>query len=265
MTDEMVNKNAIQRLDGVSGCTDDKLNREKRLRSNHLIQGEIIKFTSGAGWTLRSGETLPLDVELIFVDFLLVVQKWRDGKPIDTIRLQPGEQLPDVNKMNEETPRSEWTQWPDGQPRGPWQAQHICYMLDPRTLRKFSYATGTTGGRFAISDLAEQTERARRQYGRNMLPVIQLSNCNMATRFGGRQRPFFDIRHWYPSPEESPSPALTGGGDAAVEPPVETKAPGEETCGGTGGDEAGMPAQPLGRFAGNSVKRPNRWSMPSRA
>jgi hypothetical protein len=264
MSNEM--KNVPRGLNGFSGFTNDKIKSKERRPTNRILVGELIKFTTESGWTLRSGETLPPDLEFVVVWTRPVIQKWKDGKPIDTVTLQPGEQFPDVNKMNEETPRSEWTQWPGGQPRGPWEAQHFCYMFDLRTRREFTYPTGTKGGQIAISDLTKQTEWMRRHCGRNVLPVVQLSDCFMRTRNGDRRRPCFLVKRWIAPRDasaEAKAPALTGPDDTAVEPPGETKAPGGETCGDTSGDESGTPTQPLGTFAGSRIAAPIKLNDPA--
>jgi hypothetical protein len=110
--------------------------------------------------------------------------------------LQPGEKFPDINKLNAGVPQSEWEEGPDGRPRGPWQSQHITYLLDPATMGKYTFATGTIGGAICVRDLVDRTQWMRRFRGTNVYPVVKLTSVHMNTRFGGRQRPRFNIAKW---------------------------------------------------------------------
>jgi hypothetical protein len=98
--------------------------------------------------------------------------------------------------MNEKVPKKEWVEGPDGNLRGPWQAQHILYLLDPKTMDKFTFPTGTMGGRIAVRDLVDKTTWMRRLRGPNVYAVVLLSNTFMNTKWGGRQRPHFKIVRW---------------------------------------------------------------------
>ena len=146
----------------------------------------------------RDGDELPADLELAAIDVVRVVQKWWDGQPVKTIVLGPNEKFPDLETKNEETPREEWVEDPQkpGQMRGPWQAQHICYLLDLKTMDKYTYPTGTVGGRIAIRELRDKLMWMRRLRGPNTYPVILLTDTFMKTNWGGRQRPHFKIVRW---------------------------------------------------------------------
>jgi hypothetical protein len=157
---------------------------------------------------------LPADLELVAVDVGRVVQRWQDQQPVETIVLQPHQKFPDVEEMNEKVPRKEWVEGPDGQPRGPWQAQHILYLLDPKTMDRFTFPTGTAGGRIAIHELRDKLMWMRRLRGPNIYPVVTLADTFMNTRFGGRQRPHFKIVRWVRLGGE-------GGEVEALQPPVD--------------------------------------------
>jgi hypothetical protein len=174
--------------DGVEGAD--------RPEGAGLIQGTLVKFTNTAQWVTRDDDEISPDLELICVDLQRVVQKWEDGQPVETKILGPGENFPDIEAMNEAVPRDEWVEGPDGQLRGPWQAQHLVYLLDPSTMEKFTFATGTVGGRIAVRELVDKTVWMRRTRGPNVFPVVTLGDTFMKTRFGGRQRPHFKITKW---------------------------------------------------------------------
>jgi hypothetical protein len=171
--------------DGVEG--------DDRPQSSGVIQGTLIKFTNEAKWVTRDGEELPADLELIAYNVGRLVQKWWDGQPVETIILQPHQKFPDIEEMNEKTPREEWVEDQNGNMVGPWQAQHALYLLDPKTMDKYTFPTGTVGGRIAIRELRDKIMWWRRLRGSNVYIVITLADTFMNTKWGGRQRPHFKI------------------------------------------------------------------------
>jgi hypothetical protein len=216
VTDDLT-KNPPQ-LDGFEGYEDEV--------SGRLIQGTHIKFTNEAMWVTKAGEEIPADLELVVVDILRVVQKWKDKRPVEgeTRILAPGEKFPDIKAMNEAAPREEWGEGPDGKPRGPWQAQKIVYLLNLTTMDRYSFPTGTTGGMIAISDLVEKTKMCRRFRGTNVFPVVTLGDTFMPTRFGGRQRPDLIVKRWVVlGPKEDVLPAPTAAALPAPDSPPDVK------------------------------------------
>jgi hypothetical protein len=69
-------------------------------------------------------------------------------------------------------------------------------LLDLKTMDRFTFATGTTGGRIAIGELRDKLVWMRRVRGPNVYPVVTLGDVFMKTRYGGRQRPHFQIVRW---------------------------------------------------------------------
>jgi hypothetical protein len=204
--------------DGVEG--------DDRPQGAGIIQGTLIKFTNEYTWVMRDGEELPENLELCPVDVLRVVQKWHDQQPIETIILEPHQKFPDVKRMNEETPKAEWAEGPDGKMCGPHQAQHIWYLLDPKTMDKYTFPTGTAGGAIATRELRDKIVWMRKFRGPNVYPTVLLRDTFFPTRWGGRQRPHFKIlpNRWV---------RLGGEGDQ-IEPasgltPLPAPAPAEQT------------------------------------
>jgi hypothetical protein len=195
-------------VDGFAGYSDE-VEGDEQQTSNRVIQGEIVKFTNEASWVTGAGEELPADLELVVIDVGRIVQKWNDGIPVETRVLQPGEKFPDIAKLNETVPKKEWVEGPDGKPRGPWQSQHVVYLLDPRRMGRYTWPTGTVGGAIAVRDIVDRCCWMRKYRGAHVYPVVRLSNAFMPTRFGGRQRPYFDIVKWV---------SLDGGGAVLTRP-----------------------------------------------
>jgi hypothetical protein len=182
--------------DGFEGF-EDRHEGDERPEGGGVIQGTLVKFTNQATWVTRDGQELPADLELIATDIVRVVQKWIDRQPVETRILEPGEKFPDIETLNSAAPRSEWTEGPDGKPRGPYQAQHIIYLLNPKTMERHSYATGTVGGGIAVRELRDSVTWMRRLRGQNVYAVVTLSDKFMRIRHGrGRQRPHFLIVRW---------------------------------------------------------------------
>jgi hypothetical protein len=162
--------------------------------------------------------------ELIAIDILRIVQKWIDQKPVETIIVPPGEKFPDVKAMNEAAPKSEWRENLNGEMIGPWQMQYILSLLDAHSLDKFTVPTSTIGGGIACRELADKVAWMRKHKGSNVSAVIKLADKFMNTRFGGRQRPHFNIVRWIgfdgAGALPAPKPALEGGAAAKTETPA---------------------------------------------
>ena len=182
-------------LDGFSGLFEDTVEGEDSA-TKRLIQGQKVKFSNQATWTIGEGEELPKTRELIAANVTRVTQKWDDGQPIGTRILEPGEKFPDVEKLNANTPQSEWREGPDGKLQGPWQNSYVVYLLDMSNAERFTYVASTIGGGIAVRDLVDRTRWMRSFRGANVYPIVTLSDTFMSTHFGGRQRPQFVIKRW---------------------------------------------------------------------
>lgn len=224
-----------QNVDGFEGYEGD-IEGDEPQQGGGVIHGSVVKFTNEAEWTTRDGQELSSDLELVAVDLGRVVQKWQDQAPVETIVLEPGQKFPNIEELNDKTPRSEWTEGPDGKPRGPWQAQQIVYLLNAATLDRYSFPTGTTGGSIAVRDLVDKTKWMRRFRGQHVYPVIVLSDTYMNTKWGGRQRPHFLIKRWVnlgadekmlpaPGPTSPPASAQEALDYFAAEPSAEQPKP----------------------------------------
>jgi len=204
MSNELSKQKQIER-DGFESY-DDSVEGHDRSPSN---QGSILKFTNEARWITREGEEIPPTKELIAINIGREVVKWNTDKeapPARTI-LKPGQRFPDIEKLNAEIPQSEWVETPDGGMRGPYEARHVVYLLDPVTMAMYRYPTGTVGGHIAVSELVDQTKWMRRIRGANVYAVLVLTDVFMKTRWGGRQRPQLRPVRWITFGEGGDLPA----------------------------------------------------------
>jgi hypothetical protein len=214
------------RVDGFEGFEDETEGAEHS-ESHGVIRGTCIKYTNETTWVTSSdGEELPPEFEPIVVDVARVVQRWKDRQPIETIILAPGQKFPDIGALNAKVPKAEWEEGPDKKPRGPWQAQFIVYLLNQNTMDRYTFPTGTKGGAIAVRDLVDRTVWMRRFRGPHAYPVVRLRDTFMPTRFGGRQRPHFDIVRWVKFGDDGTAlpvanpPLLQNQSGTAVKPPT---------------------------------------------
>ena len=196
MSNDLTKKDPTD-IDGFAGWNDD-VEGDERPQGDSVIQGSLLKFTNNATWVDRDGIELPKELELVAVEVARVVQKWTpdnqpDGPPLI---LEPDQKFPDIEEMNDKAPRDEWGLTPDKQPRGPYQAQHVLYLFDLKTMDKYTFPTSTVGGRIAVRELRGKIVMMRRLRGQNVYAVVELSDVFMNTQFGGRQRPHFIIKRW---------------------------------------------------------------------
>jgi hypothetical protein len=184
-----------QSLDEFEDWTDEVESRDEQV-SERAIIGQLVRFTNEGKWVLP--EQVQLTKLLIVVNVRRAVTKWSKdkNKRPETIFLKAGEKTPDLKKRNEETPKSEWVEGFDGKPKGPWDAQHIVYMIDPLSIDQYSYPTSTTGGGIAVRELVDRILWMRRFKGDAVYPVVRLMNRFMRTAYSGRLRPHFEIVGW---------------------------------------------------------------------
>jgi hypothetical protein len=182
-------------LDEFADWTAEVESRDEQV-SERAIIGQLVRFTNEGEWRLP--ENVQLAKSLIVVNCRRVLTKWgKDKRPVGKlIFLKAGEKIPDLEKRNEETPKSEWVEGFDGKPKGPWQAQHIVYMVDPVSIDQYSYPTSTTGGGVAVRELIDRIIWMRRFRGNAVYPIVQLTTRFMKTKYAGRLRPHFEIVDW---------------------------------------------------------------------
>jgi hypothetical protein len=176
-------------------------------------------------WTDAQGVELDPQLCLVVVEMKRVVNKWPviQGAPLETLEVAPGQPWPNTKKLNEACPQSEWRTDFNGNPKGPFEAQRLLYLLDPGTLDQFTYATNTVGGTRALTELANKIEWAQAHRGSGIRPLVHLSATWMPTRFGGRMRPHFIVLPDWILPDGSkgalvhkPTPQITGPAGAAA-------------------------------------------------
>jgi hypothetical protein len=220
--DELKNSTSLTTTgDGFDNYTD-QVEGEDKSEQQGLIRGSRVAFTNTAEWEIAiEGDVIEPDVKLIVVDIVRTVVKWGadKGPPEQTIVVPPGQPFPDIEAMNNAIPKDQWRQGLAGL-QGPWQAQQLVVMIEPRSMNTFTYVTSTIGGGIAVRDLVDKVKMMRRYRGQ-VSPVVTLADTLFKTRFGERRRPHFNIVDWVsmggnePQPAALPAPPSGSGSNAA--------------------------------------------------
>jgi hypothetical protein len=215
--------------DGFDTYTDRVEGDEGSQPQQGMIRGTHLTFGATAEWERRDGEIIESDVKMIATDIVRAVLKWsanKNERPETTI-VPPGQPFPDVEAMNEATPKEQWRQGPAGL-QVPYQAQKAVYLLEPVSMETFTFTTSTTGGFIAVRELVDKV-KVMRKYRGPVSPIVTLGDTMMRTRYGERRRPHFNIVDWvHMAGGDEPQPALPAPSpspfsDSSAAPVIETK------------------------------------------
>ena len=212
-----------------------------------LIRGVILKCNDGR-WL--DGDGLSPPPEMLVIGTTKGLQCWgRDNDLLDVVVETPGEPLPDVDELNAQIPQNEWGKDLSGNPRKPWQLNHVVYLIDPVSASTYTYLNSTTGARIAVERLAERIQNMRFMRGNAVAPIVRLDSRPMKTSFGTKQRPEFTIIEWRDLSGDGPTPVMLehkGGGDAALQIEHQPAAPEKQ------------PAVAQGKIGPDVIKRPGK-------
>jgi hypothetical protein len=155
-----------------------------------------------------------------------VVKRDQDFHEVDRKLVPENEKWPDIEAMNEESPRSEWRTDPNNNEVGPWMAQREVLLVDMRDMSHQLFPTWTAGGGRAVHDLATRIKHMRQFRGVRVFPEVELSHTTWSIRFK-KDRPHFRITRWFmpgsdgrlieiPSDPTKPLPAIANAPQAHV-------------------------------------------------
>src|SRR5262249_20270472 len=83
-----------------------------------------------------------------------------------------------------------------GNPRPPYQLNHVIYLLNPVTAQKFTVINSTVGLSIAYRELVDAVRTMRKLRGVVVVPVVRLGSAPMKTKYGVKSRPHFPIMRW---------------------------------------------------------------------
>jgi hypothetical protein len=159
-----------------------------------VIRGAIIKCVEGS-WTDADGARISPGTKLLAWATAQALQRWQNKLPVQTIIKKSGTPLPDVDELNSSIPQAQWEAGLNG-PRPPWVKQNIVYLLNAKDGSEFTFISGTTGAAIAVERLRDKVKNMRLLRGEQVVPVVELGNKPMATKFGTKLRPDFTIVEW---------------------------------------------------------------------
>jgi hypothetical protein len=182
-------------VDGFDDA-EDRVEGEDEQHSGRVIQGEKLTFSNDFVWLAGDDEEIPQTLELCVIDTQKVVQKWIDQVAVDIIWVPPQQKWPDIDKLNDACPKTEWRKDFNGNLVGPWQRSRVTYFVNLDSMQKYTWPTGTVGGDICIRDFRDRVKMMRKLRGERVFAIVTLGDCYMSTRFGGRQRPDLKIVRW---------------------------------------------------------------------
>ena len=240
------NKN-LPVVDGFDGVENDGVEDEEGRPSNsRVIQGTRLGFNNDYTWT-ADDEVFPEARELVVIDTARVVQKWVDKMPDECIFVEPSHKWPNIAKLNEGCPKSEWSEDFNGKPQGPWQRQRVVYFVDLNTMEKFTWPSGTVGADICLCEFRERVRMMRQFRGARVFAVVTLGDAYMHTRYGGRQRPDLKIQRWITLGADGgalPSPSAPGGALPPPSVPSPASASTQPASAGAQSEQAAKPVKP---------------------
>jgi hypothetical protein len=162
--------------------------------SDRTIRGTLLKFANATWSRGKEGTDIKEGTRLVALDTAAAWVKWFQSRPIAHKLRRAGHRLPDRNELGD-LDEVDWEIGPDGKPKDPWQNTRFVYFSDAMSGEEFTFSTSTWGGRAAVSDLAEEIYRMRRDKP-GALPVVELCAAPMLTRFGKKSKPLFRVIDW---------------------------------------------------------------------
>jgi hypothetical protein len=150
-------------FDGFTSQTDGGDTKKK----GGLFKGSKLVFGNRCEWEDRdTDETIDESRRFLLSGTKRVVTRWdKDKKPLETIVLEHGEVIPNLDDgpegWNNQLPKDEWVDGPGGL-RGPWPFQYLLYLLCPQTMTTYTWATSSLGGKIAVEEVVDAIKSMRR-------------------------------------------------------------------------------------------------------
>jgi hypothetical protein len=155
-------------------------------------RGGYLRWSADANprWRDQDGCKPPERLVAMFINERLC--RWQEGQP-SYITEKP---LPDPDELNRAIPKDTWEKGLNGEAREPWEHQAVLGLIDPATGQKFIFSTPTVGGHIAVDELREAVAMMRLLRGIKCVPVVELSEKPMRTKYKMSLRPYCKIVDW---------------------------------------------------------------------
>jgi hypothetical protein len=155
----------------------------------------LLKFVTDK-YATREGDVISPERRFICLGLTKVVQKFIQQKLVDTKIVPPNENMPDIERMNEEAPKEEWGTDLNGNPAGPYSRVLVLKFIEEPALTRFAFVTQSIGGSIAVGDLCDKIKIMRRLHGPEVTAIVSPQTTLFKTRFGVRKRPNFEVVAW---------------------------------------------------------------------
>jgi hypothetical protein len=176
--------------------------------AGRLLCGSLLKFNNEGKWGIgKEFVPLPNGFQLAALDTKAAWVFWQGGKPVDekTVVRGPGEQLPDRDTLGDND-KGQWEKGFNNELKDPWANTRYIHFANPETAEAYTFSTTSIGGKRAVSELSDAVSRMRITHP-NATPIVEFGSKPMATRYGVKPRPHFQIVGWLGLIEGEAKPA----------------------------------------------------------
>jgi hypothetical protein len=163
--------------------------------SDHIIQGQLLKFSEGTWQYGQDATVYPERMPLVALATAAAWVRWEDNKPAQYDKRAPNTPWKERHELGFED-ETKWALGPDGKTlRDPWQKTKFVYLMQPETSEIYTYSTSSWSGQNAVYELAGQIAR-KRYSGIGVVPLVELTRAPMKTKFGKKWKPVFKVLRW---------------------------------------------------------------------
>ena len=167
---------------------------EEAHSSDRTVRGNLLKYADRVWAFGRDARPMRKGAQLLAVGVATAWQRWEGKKRVEARIRKPGAPFPTRDALGH-TDENQWERRPDGKPRDCWQLTKFVYLIDSTSGELFTFVTTSGGGQSAIADLAD-TILFMRGARPGAVPLVELSDADMPTRFGMKSRPVFRVVGW---------------------------------------------------------------------
>jgi hypothetical protein len=194
-TVKMSNELALSLPTHLPSFANDGWGKAAEESGSRVIKGDILRFKEGKWFAGKS--PIPLSPGLMLAAGATTATwvHWDDGQPTYVPADVRGV-LPDRQTLGD-TDEATWAVSKfTGKKEDPWQRLKVIYLMNPITAGVMTHASGTVGTRMAINELADKIAMVRPARP-GAVPLVKLASVPMATQFGTRDRPHFEVVEWH--------------------------------------------------------------------
>lgn len=123
--------NQVMKLEDIDGFDYESEYDDGDADSGGGILSGTTRIKYGPPWMAAvSKEPMAASLELMAAKVERVIIRFHGTDVPETRVLEPGEKFPNMKALNDSVPRTEWATDFNGNPKGPWEAQHVLFLLN---------------------------------------------------------------------------------------------------------------------------------------